>query len=675
MDVKTFLAEFGHIVNAPEGVQRLREMILQLAVQGKLVERIFLEGDAKQDVMDAINGKTAYIKRLKLRSSNSFPDIHKNEKPYDIPSHWIWERLDNIACYIQRGKSPTYDDSSPILVISQKCVTWLGIDLSVARNINKNSLKKYGEERLLKSGDLLWNSTGIRTAGRVCIYDIDDTIAVADSHVTVIRLSNFEPKYLLYLIASPAIQTRMIPNHENSLVSGTTKQVELPTGLVKSLPIPCPPIKEQKRIVAKVDELMALCDRLEAQQQKRSELIKIIRTAALDALANTQSPNELKVAWKRVQENMRILFEGAEDAKGLRKVIIDLALSGYLISDEEKSEETGNELLKKIEKARLTWEAEAKGQELKEAQTMRKKLNKQKYEIPDRMLPKNWSWGSFLQISQAVVDCHNKTAPYVAEGIHLVRTTDIRNGKMGLRHTKKISDGTYDFWTRRMPPKTGDIIFTREAPMGEAAIVPEGEKVCLGQRIMLIRLFSELFDNEFLLYAIYSPSFIDRMTKTGIGATVKHLRVGGAEDLIIPVPPFEEQKRIVAKVKSLMALCDTLESQLTKARSTAEKLAKSAVAAITGTQLEDKQKMKAPKTELVTKLRLKKSPSTKEQAPLCIILSKQHNSELSAKSLWNYSGFTIDEFYRQLKTEMAKGWIDEPQKAEMRIVEEKEPVK
>lgn len=147
-------------------------------------------------------------------------------------------------------------------------------------------------------------------------------------------------------------------------------------------------------------------------------------------------------------------------------------------------------------------------------------------------------------------------------------------------------------------------------------------------------------------------------------------RLSDINEMLFPLPPLEEQKRIVTKVKFLMALCDTLESQLTETRSIAEKLAQSAVAAITGNQMENKEKMKAPKTELVTCLRLIKSPSIKTQAPLCAILAKQ-NSELSAKTLWNYSGLTIDDFYRQLKTEMANGWIVEPQKAEMRIVEEK----
>ncbi|MDZ7621596.1 MAG: restriction endonuclease subunit S [Candidatus Competibacteraceae bacterium] len=111
-------------------------------------------------------------------------------------------------------------------------------------------------------GRYSWNSTNTGTAGRVAIYPVVKNPLVADSHVTIIRLANFISQYVWCYLASPIIQARMTPNQEGSMVSGTTNQVELSTSKVAELPVPCPPIEEQKRIVAKVDELMALCDKL-----------------------------------------------------------------------------------------------------------------------------------------------------------------------------------------------------------------------------------------------------------------------------------------------------------------------------------------------------------------------------------------------------------------------------
>lgn len=131
--------------------------------------------------------------------------------------------------------------------------------------------------------------------------------------------------------------------------------------------------------------------------------------------------------------------------------------------------------------------------------------------------------------------------------------------------------------------------------MGEAAIVPDGERVCLGQRSMLIRLFPDLFSNRFLLYVIQSPSFQTRMIEAAIGMTVKHLRVGGVEDLVVPVPPKAEQDRIVAIVDTLFRMCDHYANQLSRRQHIATNLAVSAVSSLTGIALEQEEEpVKAP---------------------------------------------------------------------------------
>lgn len=432
--------------------------------------------------------------------------------------------------------------------------------------------------------------------------------------------------------------------------------------------IALPPLEEQSRIVAKVDELMALCDQLEAQQQQRRTLQNHLRQSTLQAVAASQSPRELQDSWQRLEANFGQLFSAPEDVVAFKGLILDLAVTGNLSDIEYRHHSTGAALIEAIAEKRIAWSHEAEDQEKKEAQAMLKKLRTQQVNIPETNLPAHWTWATFLQVSQAVVDCHNKTAPYVGSGIHLVRTTDIRNGEMNLTNTKKITEETFSYWARRMPPKAGDIFFTREAPMGEAAIVPEGEKVCLGQRTMLIRLFPELFNNRFLLYVIRSPSFQTRMIEAAIGMTVKHLRVGGVEDLVVPVPPKQEQDSIVATIDSLFEICDRFEKQLSKKQRVASNLVSSSVASLTGITIEQEEEpMKAPQTELVAPVRLGTLPDVKAQAPLATILVR-HKGEMSAKALRDSFGLdkTIDEFYAQLKTEVAQGWLQEPKPAEMR---------
>ncbi len=114
-------------------------------------------------------------------------------------------------------------------------------------------------------------------------------------------------------------------------------------------------------------------------------------------------------------------------------------------------------------------------------------------------LPQSWLEVSALDACLIVVDCHNKTAPYKSSGIKLIRTSNIRNGQIDLTNVKYIDEPTYEYWSKRCKPEPGDIIFTREAPMGEVGIIPPGEKICMGQRMMLLRADNKYLLNNFLL--------------------------------------------------------------------------------------------------------------------------------------------------------------------------------
>jgi restriction endonuclease S subunit len=232
--------------------------------------------------------------------------------------------MESIACYIQRGKSPKYAESGRARVVSQKCIQWSGFDLTVARRISDESLGKYGEERFLREKDILWNSTGTGTVGRVGLYSGDQEPVVADSHVTVIRLTNFIPEYIWCYLASPIIQAKMVPNRTGSMVSGTTNQVELSTTKVADLPVPCPPIEEQKLIVAKVVELMAFIDRLEKLQSKKLEIAKSFSQAAVTTLTGTQIKDQEKMKAPKTELVTELMVKNkpkASDDAPLAKLI------------------------------------------------------------------------------------------------------------------------------------------------------------------------------------------------------------------------------------------------------------------------------------------------------------------------------------------------------------------
>ena len=238
----------------------LPKSILQAAVQGKLVPQDKNDEPASELLKRIQDEKDALIKEGKLKKEKPLPPITEDEIPYDLPEGWVWCRAIDVCSYIQRGKSPTYSETKTYPVVSQKCVQWKGMDMSKARFIAPETVSKYEGSRKLTTGDLLWNSTGQGTLGRIAIYDErlnPYKYAVADSHVTVLRPLQVLSKYMYYWFAGPEVQSTI-----EERATGSTKQIELATSTIMSYIFPLPPLEEQQRIVTKVDELMALCDEL-----------------------------------------------------------------------------------------------------------------------------------------------------------------------------------------------------------------------------------------------------------------------------------------------------------------------------------------------------------------------------------------------------------------------------
>lgn len=263
-------------LNAEINIQ-LKKSILQEAIQGKLVPQITEEGTA-QELLEQIKlEKQKLIKNGKLKKSaltdsviyrgddnKYFEKIGKtitditDEIPFEIPATWQWVRLDDICSYIQRGKSPKYSPIKKYPVIAQKCNQWAGFCIDKAQFIDPNSLPSYAEKRLLQDGDLMWNSTGLGTLGRMAIYKSalnPYELAVADSHVTVIRplKAYVLSQYLYYYFASDTVQSVI-----EDKSAGSTKQKELSTTTVKNYLVPIPPYREQQRIVEKIKTVTSI---------------------------------------------------------------------------------------------------------------------------------------------------------------------------------------------------------------------------------------------------------------------------------------------------------------------------------------------------------------------------------------------------------------------------------
>nr|MBF4290231.1 restriction endonuclease subunit S [Vibrio anguillarum] len=224
------------------GVKKLRELILELAVRGKLVPQDSNDEPASVLLERIELEKAQLVKEKKIKKPKTLQTLSPESLPR-LPESWTCSYMQDITEYVQRGKCPKYAEEGSVRVISQKCVQNSGFDIEPARYIEEESLEKYQDDRFLKENDLLWNSTGTGTVGRVNVLpSIKQKSLVADSHVTVVRPLIMNSRYIWCILMAPGVQARIDPFHEQSLVSGSTKQVELNTSSVVTLPIPVAPI-------------------------------------------------------------------------------------------------------------------------------------------------------------------------------------------------------------------------------------------------------------------------------------------------------------------------------------------------------------------------------------------------------------------------------------------------
>ena len=242
--------------------QNLKNSILQWAVQGKLVEQRPEEGTAKELLKQIKAEKEKLIKEKKIKKEKPLPEITEEDIPFEIPKSWEWMRInDLVSKTIKRGKSPTYIDKSNVQVFAQKCnVKTGGINMELAQFLDEAKLTKYPEDEFLIDGDIVINSTGGGTMGRVGIFRESDRIGnmriVPDSHVTVVRvIDGVNEKYLFYMLK---YNQKVL----EGAGEGSTNQKELKPITIMNLVIPLPPLEEQKRIVAKIEELLPYCDQL-----------------------------------------------------------------------------------------------------------------------------------------------------------------------------------------------------------------------------------------------------------------------------------------------------------------------------------------------------------------------------------------------------------------------------
>ncbi|OJS99305.1 restriction endonuclease subunit S [Marinobacter nauticus] len=547
------------------GVKRLRELILELAVRGRLVHQDQNEEPAALLAEKIATEKAALMQAGAIKKSPKLPEISPDEIPFDIPNGWHWIRLGELVKKIGSGATPrggknAYVQSGIPFLRSQNI--WNdGLNLQDVAYIPPETHERMANTHVFPN-DILLNITGA-SLGRCTVVPTELEMANVSQHVTIIRtIDPLNRSYLHYLILSPYVQSLVWGRQVGMAREGLSKKV------LEQFEIPLPPLEEQHRIVQKVDELMALCDRLEQQTSDQLEAHETLVDTLLGTLTQSENATELADNWARLAAHFDTLFTTEQSIDKLKQTILQLAVMGRLV-EPDAGDEPATVLLDQIskQKAKVTCGGRAR--------TFPKVTDEEK-PFP---LPSGWLFKRLGDLAHVFAGNSFKSQDFNnLSGIRVIKITNVGVGE--LVETQDFLPPEFANEYSKYVVLAGDLILALTRPYIstglKVAVCPDTyNQSLLNQRVAAIRPY---LDQSFL-YKYMQSEYVLGLYKARFGGSglQPNLKMNDVTNLIIPVPPLAEQHRIAQKVDELMALCDQLKERLNQASETRNQLAEAVV--------------------------------------------------------------------------------------------------
>lgn len=537
--------------NTIYGVQKLRELILDLAIRGKLNK---ITNHQAIELLDAIK-EIQKEKNIKLKNGG----ISNNQSYIDFPSNWALVQIKTLGNVkggkrIPKGKSFT-EEVTPYIylrVTDMKNQTIIDNDLKYINEDTFNEISRY----TISKDDVYVTIAG--TIGAVgSVPEKFHNMSLTENAAKITDLNLINQNWFIKVLSSKFVQNQF------SEAVNQMAQPKLAINKVEDTFIPLPPLEEQCEIAQKVDELMKLCDQLEQQQSLSSDAHATLVDTLLKALTESSDADEFQGNWQRIVANFDLLFTTEYSIEQLKQTVLQLAVMGKLVK-QDPSDEPASDLLKKIadEKTKLIKEGKIKkSKPLPEITEDEKPFE----------LPSGWAWVRLENISELITKGSSpkwQGVNYVEEGLLFITSENVGSYSLILENMKYVEEKFNEIEPRSILEENDFLMNIVGGSIGRTAIYDLEKVANINQAVCLIRLFLEYLDKLFLLHFFNSEICKNYMFDKQVDNARPNLSMGNISKFLIPIPPIKEQKLIIEKVNEIFSMIEQLQVLQSKLQKT-----------------------------------------------------------------------------------------------------------
>ncbi|MCC5906399.1 MAG: restriction endonuclease subunit S [Balneolaceae bacterium] len=562
MNLTDLLQEFNVVIDTAEGLTELRSLILGLAVRGKLVPQDPNDEPASELLKKIKVEKQRLYEEDEIRKPKKVKQVSESDYPFEIPNNWVWTNLNEAGVINPRNDAKDDLDTS---FISMSLISEGFMEMHDSETRKWKEIKS-GYTHFAENDVGLAKITPCFQNGKAAIFrNLANGIGAGTTELYIFRsvIDGLIPEYVYAFLKTPDFVNQGVEE-----MTGTAGHQRVPKGYFEHRPFPLPPSNEQHRIVQKIESLFAEVDELEDKMDRQTNLDEKLQLAVNTEVQQAPDAEASKTAWNFITSNFETLYHTPEAIDNLKKNILNEAVRGRLVF-QDPNDESAFELLKKIE---------AEKQRLFEEGEIRKPKDLppvDEREIPFEV-PESWTWTRLGNTANDVHYGYTESADFDISEPKFLRITDIQDGSVDWDNTPGCSIKEDEISKYEL--QSGDLIIARTGgTVGKSFLIYEVNYLAVFASYLIRFIPTFTNTSEYIYKYLNTNLYWNQLYESTSGTGQPNVNATKLSNLLFPLPPLEEQHRIVQRIEELFAICDRFKAQLEQRQQVNERLVKGLV--------------------------------------------------------------------------------------------------